>query len=118
MGLKPPPRNDVVALGKATAVGGGWRGQAERHAPESDVADDAIEVTEDHEDQVLAVEAVVDEARLVLVSMRWLYWCPKFSTRFGPLASLSRWYSRGWTLAVPLSILAKMALISLKLSSL
>ena len=90
MGLKPPPRNNVVALGKATAVGGGWRGQAKRLAPESDVADDA-EVTEDHEDQVLAVEAVVDEAGLVLVSMRWLCWCPKGGARFGPLASLSRW---------------------------
>ena len=43
----------------------------------SEVADDAVEVTEDHDDQVLVVEAVVDEAGLVMSSMRWLSWCPK-----------------------------------------
>ena len=77
MGLKPPPRKHVVATGRATAVVGRWRGQAGGHAPVSEVADDAVEVTEDHGDQVLVVEAVVDEAGLVMSSMRWLSWCPK-----------------------------------------
>ena len=77
MGLKPPPREHVVATGRMTAVVGEWRRQAESHPPLSGVADDAVEVTEDHDDQVLVVEAVVDEAGLVMSSMRWLSWCPK-----------------------------------------
>ena len=77
MGLKPPPRKHVVAAGRATAVVGRWRGQAGGRAPVSEVADDAVEVTEDHGDQVLVVEAVVDEAGLIMSSMRWLSWCPK-----------------------------------------
>ena len=70
----------------------------------SEVADDAVEVTEDHGDQVLVVEAVVDEAGLVMSSVRWLYWCPELGTGMGPLASPGGWQSRGSTPAVPLSI--------------
>ena len=87
MGLKPPPREHVVATGRVTAVVGRWRGQAGRHTPLSEVAADAVEVTEDHGDQVLVVGAVVDDAGLVMPSMRWLYWCPALGTRLGPLAS-------------------------------
>ena len=66
MGLKPPPREHVVATGRMTAVVGEWRGQAESHTPLSEVAVDAVEVTEDHDDQVLVVDAVVGEAGLVM----------------------------------------------------
>ena len=91
MGLKPPPREHVVATGRVTVVEGRWRGQAGRLAPVPDVADDAVEVTVDLEDQVLVVEAVVDEASLVVTSMRWLYWCPSLGTRVGPLLSPDGW---------------------------
>ena len=57
----------------------------------SDEADDAVEVTEDHGDQVLVVEAVVDEAGLIMSSMRWLNWCPSPGTRVRPLTSPARW---------------------------
>ena len=91
MGLKPPPREHVVATGRATAVGERWRGQAGRHAPVSDEADDAVEVTEDHGDQVLVVEAVVDEVGLIMSSMRWLDWCMSPGTSVRPLTSPARW---------------------------
>ena len=116
MGLKPPPREHVVATGRMTAVVGEWRRQAESHPPFSDVAAGAVEV-EAHDDQVLVVEAVVDEAGLVMSSMRWLSWCPKLDVGLGPLASPPGNQSRGKTSTVPLSILAKMALRSLELSS-
>ena len=56
-----------------------------------DVADDAVEVTEDHGDQVLVVEAVVDEVGLIMSSMRWLKRCPSLGTRVGPLTSPAGW---------------------------
>ena len=70
MGLKPPPREHVVATGRVTVVEGRWRGQAGRLAPVPDVADDAVEVTKDLGDQVLVVEAVVVEASLVMGALQ------------------------------------------------
>ena len=74
VGLKPPPREHVVATGWATAMMGRWRGRARGLAPVSDKANDAVEVAEDREDQALVVDAVVDEAGLVLSSLRWRSW--------------------------------------------
>ena len=70
VGLKPPPREHVVATGWATAMMGRWRGRARGLTPVSDKANDAVEVAEDREDQALVVDAVVDEAGLVLLSLR------------------------------------------------
>ena len=77
MGLKPPPREHVVATGRLTAGVEEWRRPAESHPPLSGVADDAVVDPEGRDDQVLVGEAVVDEAGLVVSSMRWLSWCPK-----------------------------------------
>ena len=77
VGLKPPPREHVVATGRLTAGVGEWRRPAESHPPLSSVADGAVVDPEDRDDQVLVGEAVVDEAGLVVSSMRWLSWCPK-----------------------------------------
>ena len=85
VGLKPPPREHVVATGWATAMMGRWRGRARGLTPVSDKANDAVEVAEDRGDQELVVDVVVDEAGLVLSSMRWLSWWPAFGTRVGPL---------------------------------
>ena len=85
VGLKPPPRGHVVATGWVAAMMGRWRGRASGLAPVSDKANDAVEVAEDREDQALVVDEVVDEAGLVLLSMRWRSWWPAFGTRVGPL---------------------------------
>ena len=77
MGLKPPPREHVVATGRLTAGVGEWRRPAESHPPLSGVAGDAVVDPEAHDDQVLVGGVVVDEAGLVVSSMRWLSWCPK-----------------------------------------
>ena len=74
VGLKPPPREHVVATGWATAMMVRWRGWAGGLAPVSDKANDAVEVAEDREDQALVVDEVVDEAGLVLSSLRWRSW--------------------------------------------
>ena len=71
MGLKPPPRAHVVAAGEVTAVVEEWQGQAEGHAPVSDVAGDAAAVVEDDADRVLVVEANVDRAAQAAPWVRW-----------------------------------------------
>ena len=70
VGLKPPPREHVVATGRLTAGLEEWRRPAESHPPLPGVAEDAVVDPEDHDDQVLVGEAVIDEAGLVVSSMR------------------------------------------------
>ena len=70
VGLKPPQRGRMVATGWVAAMMGRWRGRASGLVPVSDKANDAVEAAEDREDQALVVDAVVDEAGLVLLSLR------------------------------------------------
>ena len=70
MGLKPPPREHVVATGRLTAGVGEQRRQAESHPPLAGVADDAVVDPKDRDDQVLVLEAVVDVAGLIVSSLR------------------------------------------------
>ena len=77
MGLKPPPREHVVATGRLTAGEGEKRRQAGSLPPLAGVADDAVVAPQDQDDQVVVHVAVVGVAGLVLSSSRGLSWCPK-----------------------------------------
>ena len=70
MGLKPPSREHVVATGRLTAGEGEARRQAGSLPPLAGVADDAVVAPQDHDDQVLVLEAVVDVAGLIVSSLR------------------------------------------------
>ena len=115
MGLKPPPRERVVATGRVTAVVGRWRGLAGRHTPVANETDDAVDVAEDRACQALVVEAQVADAGQAAPTRRWLQasstcghtqvWCggAALCTRMRSLASPGRYHSHGTTSAGPLT---------------
>ena len=72
MGLKPPPRERVMATGRVAVVVGRWQGLAGRHTPVANEADDAVDVAEDHACRVLVVETVVAVADQAAPPRRWL----------------------------------------------